>query len=48
VIGRGDLCGVQFHPEKSQAVGLQMLANFAHRVRFNLWNVPQVVQPAES
>lgn len=38
VIGRGDLCGVQFHPEKSQAVGLQMLSNFAHRVRFNVWN----------
>ena len=48
VIGRGDLCGVQFHPEKSQAVGLQMLSNFAHRVRFGIWNVPQAVQPAES
>jgi glutamine amidotransferase len=49
VIGRGDLCGVQFHPEKSQAVGLQMLANFANRVRSGSWNdVPQAVQPAES
>jgi glutamine amidotransferase len=49
VIGRGDLCGVQFHPEKSQAVGLQMLANFAHRVRCGSWrDVPQAVQPAES
>jgi len=38
VIARGDLLGVQFHPEKSQAVGLQMLSNFAHRVRFNTWN----------
>ena len=37
VIGRGDLCGVQFHPEKSQAVGLQMLSNFASRVRCDLW-----------
>jgi glutamine amidotransferase len=49
VIGRGDLCGVQFHPEKSQAVGLQMLSNFAHRVRCGSWiDVPQAVRPAES
>ena len=49
VIGRGDLCGVQFHPEKSQAVGLQMLSNFAHRVRGGSWSdVPQAVQPGES
>ncbi len=49
VIGRGDLCGVQFHPEKSQAVGLRMLANFAQRVRCGSWNhVPQAAQPAES
>lgn len=37
VIAHGDLCGVQFHPEKSQAVGLQMLSNFAHRVRCGVW-----------
>lgn len=28
VVGKGRLYGVQFHPEKSQAVGLQILKNF--------------------
>jgi glutamine amidotransferase len=28
VIGRGTMLGMQFHPEKSQATGLRMIANF--------------------
>ena len=28
VIGRATMVGTQFHPEKSQATGLRMIANF--------------------
>jgi imidazole glycerol-phosphate synthase subunit HisH len=28
IIGRGNMAGMQFHPEKSQALGLRLIANF--------------------
>jgi glutamine amidotransferase len=33
IVGRSNVLGVQFHPEKSQAVGLRMIENFVRRCR---------------
>ena len=32
IVGRGSVLGVQFHPEKSQTVGLRMVENLVRLV----------------
>jgi glutamine amidotransferase len=31
VVGHGNIVGMQFHPEKSQAVGLRMIGDWVRR-----------------
>jgi glutamine amidotransferase len=33
IVGRGNVIGVQFHPEKSQGIGLRMIDNFVRLCR---------------
>jgi glutamine amidotransferase len=46
IVGRGCVLGVQFHPEKSQSVGLRMISNFVRFVAESSGQRAVAVAPA--